>query len=69
MDQTSVEKISLLTNNIGMVYAGMGPDSRVLVRKGRKKAQKYWRTYKEPIPVSQIVRELASVMQEFTQQG
>jgi len=36
MDEKSVEKISLLTNNIGVVYSGMAPDSRVLVKKGRK---------------------------------
>ena len=69
MDEKSVEKISLLTNNIGVVYSGMAPDSRVLVRKGRKAAQKYFRTYKDPIPVLELVKELASIMQEFTQSG
>ena len=47
----------------------MGPDFRVLVRKGRKAAQKYWLQYKDQIPVSQLVREVAAVMQEFTQSG
>jgi len=36
---------------------------------GRKKAQEYFKVYKENIPVSQLVRELASIMQEFTQSG
>ena len=36
---------------------------------GRKKAQEYYKVYKENIPVSQLVRELASIMQEFTQSG
>ncbi len=53
----------------GMVYSGMGPDSRVLVGKARKIAQRYMLTYGEPIPTNQLVRELASVMQEFTQSG
>jgi len=69
MDETSIQKCSMLTENIGVVYSGMGPDSRVLVRKGRKKAQKYFRVYKEPISTGQLVRELASIMQEFTQSG
>jgi 20S proteasome subunit alpha 2 len=69
MDDTSIQKISLLTDNIGVVYAGMGPDSRVLVRKGRKIAQQYFRMYHAPIPVNQLVRELAAIMQEFTQSG
>ena len=32
VDESTVQKISLLTPNIGMTYSGMGPDSRVLVR-------------------------------------
>jgi len=81
----------------------MGPDFRVLVRKGRKSAQQYFRerhlpppaspspslarrlfspltavsplvslvpgVYRETIPVAMLVRELAAVMQEFTQRG
>merc|ERR1719190_163832 len=47
----------------------MPPDSRVLLKKGRKAAQKYYTTYRELIPVSQLVREEAAVMQEFTQSG
>lgn len=33
VDESTVQKISLLTPNIGVVYSGMGPDSRVLIRK------------------------------------
>mmetsp|Transcript_13762 Transcript_13762/g.22724 ORF Transcript_13762/g.22724 Transcript_13762/m.22724 type:complete len:236 (+) Transcript_13762:1715-2422(+) len=69
IDESTVQKISVLSENIGVVYSGMGPDSRVLVRKGRKQAQQYYRTYNEIIPVSQLVREIASIMQEFTQSG
>ncbi|KAE8671781.1 Proteasome subunit alpha type-2 [Hibiscus syriacus] len=69
VDETSVQKIQCLTPNIGVVYSGMGPDFRVLVRKSRKQAEQYHRLYKEPIPVTQLVRETAAVMQEFTQSG
>merc|ERR1711934_731417 len=69
IDDSSVEKTATLTDNVGVVYSGLAPDFRVLVKKGRKKAQEYYKVYKENIPVSQIVRELASVMQEFTQSG
>jgi len=65
----SVSKIHNVTDSIGMVYAGIGPDSRVLVRKGRKQAQAYYKTYKDPIPVAQLVREEANIMQEYTQSG
>jgi len=69
VDIKSVGKINNLTENIGVTYSGMGPDNRVLLRRGRKEAQRYFMMYKDPIPVSQLVREVASVMQEFTQRG
>lgn len=37
--------------------------------KGRKYAQTYFREHGEIVPVAQLVRELASIMQEFTQSG
>lgn len=52
-----------------MVYSGMGPDYRLLVRKARKIAQKYKSMYDEPIPTSQLVQRVAYIMQEYTQSG
>lgn len=52
-----------------MTYSGMGPDFRVLTKKGRKQAQQYYLTYKDDIPASQLVREMGQTMQEFTQSG
>ncbi|KAL4444568.1 hypothetical protein ABPG77_002385 [Micractinium sp. CCAP 211/92] len=69
VDESTVQKISLLTPNVGMTYSGMGPDSRVLVRKARKSGQVYYRQLHEQIPVAQLCRETAAVMQEFTQSG
>lgn len=69
VDDSTVQRISTLTPNIGVAYSGMGPDSRVLVRKARKQAQAYYQLYKEQIPVAQLCREVATVMQEFTQSG
>jgi len=69
IDDSSIEKVSLICSNIGMVYSGMGPDFRVLVSKARKAAQKYKRVYCENPPTRILVQEVASVMQEFTQSG
>ena len=52
-----------------MVYSGMGPDARVLVSKGRKIAQEYFQTYHEYPSVKQLVKNVATVMQEYTQSG
>jgi len=65
----SVSKVEKVTDGSGFVYAGVGPDYRVLVRKARKSAQAYFREYRETKPVGQLVKSTASVMQEYTQSG
>lgn len=69
MDPSTVAKLSFVTERIGVTYAGMGPDSRVLLRQGRKAGQTYWLQHQDPIPVAQMVKELANIMQEYTQKG
>ncbi len=69
VDQTNYHKICNVTDSIGMVYAGMGPDYRVLLKRARKHAQGYYRKYQEPVPTEVLTRGTATVMQEFTQQG
>lgn len=69
VDVEQVHKVEKITPTIGFCYAGVGPDYRVLVRKARKSSQAYLRTYGEVQPVSQLVKQTASVMQEYTQRG
>lgn len=68
-EEHSVNKVEMITDHIGMVYSGMGPDYRLLVRQARKMAQNYFLTYREPIPTTQLVQRVATVMQEYTQSG
>ncbi|KAK2166099.1 hypothetical protein LSH36_42g08028 [Paralvinella palmiformis] len=68
-DEHSIHKVEQLTKNMGMVYSGMGPDYRVLVKHSRRLAQNYYLTYQEHIPTGQLVQRIANVMQEYTQQG
>lgn len=68
-DEHSIMKIEPITSHIGMIYSGMGPDYRLLVRKARKIAQQYQLTYDEPIPTPQLVQKVAYIMQEYTQSG
>ena len=35
LPQASVEKTSVITENIGVVYSGLAPDFRLLVKKGQ----------------------------------
>ena len=69
MDDSSLEKVAQICGNIGMVYSGMGPDFRVLIAKARKSAQAYKRMYGQDPPTAILVKEVASVMQEYTQSG
>jgi len=69
VDAENFHKINNITDNIGCVYAGMGADHRVLLRKARKKSQVYYRTFLDPIPTLQLTKDTARVMQEYTQQG
>ena len=69
VDEKTLAKVENLSDSVGMVYAGMPADYRVLLRRGRKVAQQYYTMYRELISVSQIVREEAAIMQEFTQSG
>jgi len=68
-DECTVSKMEMITNHIGMVYSGMGPDFRLLVAEARRLAVNYSLQYGEPIPTSQLVQKVASVMQEYTQSG
>jgi 20S proteasome subunit alpha 2 len=45
------------------------PNQKKTVRKARKSAQAYKKMYGETQPVSQLVKQTASVMQEYTQSG
>ena len=68
-EEHSTHKIEMITDSIGAVYSGMGPDYRQLVRRARKMAHQYKLVYGEPITTSEMVKRLATVMQEFTQSG
>jgi len=68
-DEATYFKVEQITGHIGMVYSGMGPDYRVLVTEARKAASIYASKYGEEIPTEQLVIQLATVMQSYTQMG
>lgn len=70
MDPPSLSKVSNITPDLGMVYAGMGPDYRVLVDKARKVSHTaYKRVYNEYPPTRILVQDVARIVQEATQSG
>lgn len=68
-EEHSVHRVEKITNHIGIVYSGMGPDYRLLVKQARKIAQSYYLIYQDAIPVAQLVQRVATLMQEYTQTG
>lgn len=69
IDESSITRIEPVTKNVGMVYSGLSPDYRVLVKEARKRAQMYQLAYDESISPEQLVARIAGVMQEYTQSG
>uniref|UniRef100_A0A914NHP9 Proteasome subunit alpha type n=1 Tax=Meloidogyne incognita TaxID=6306 RepID=A0A914NHP9_MELIC len=62
-------KIESITSHVGCAHSGMGPDSRILVRKARKIAAEYKLQHGEPMPITQLAAKIAAIMQEYTQSG
>lgn len=69
VDKRTVEKVAMVCPTVGIVYAGMGPDARVLTMKARKSAQAYKRTYGQYPTTLALVKDIAAMMQEATQSG
>jgi 20S proteasome subunit alpha 2 len=70
INSDSLEKVSLITPDIGMVYSGMGPDFRILLDRARKISHTHYkRIYNEYPPTRILVQEIAKVVQEATQSG
>ena len=47
IEEDSIQKIAYLSENIGALYAGLGPDFRVLCKKSRKISLEYKMKYME----------------------
>ncbi|EAN77461.1 proteasome alpha 2 subunit, putative [Trypanosoma equiperdum] len=68
-DSLTLHKVFALDDHVGCTYSGIGPDCRVLVDAARRACQRYRLTYHEPMPISQLVRQISFLFQEFTQSG
>lgn len=70
IDETSFSKINNVSKYVGATYSGLGPDYRVLLKKARKDFQAYKMTFLDDLmPVHSLSREMANLMQEYTQMG
>uniref|UniRef100_A0A7S4KUQ1 Proteasome alpha-type subunits domain-containing protein n=1 Tax=Paramoeba aestuarina TaxID=180227 RepID=A0A7S4KUQ1_9EUKA len=69
MKASEIHKVYSLDEHIGCVYSGIGPDARILVATSRKICQKYKLSFGAAIPTRTLVKEIANIVQEFTQSG
>ncbi|KAK2195878.1 bifunctional Proteasome [Babesia duncani] len=69
VEKDTIYKIDMFAKHIGVVAAGIPADFRVVLKKGRKEAIRYKSEYGEDIPGSQLVKSVASIIQEYTHSG
>ncbi|MEM2174472.1 MAG: archaeal proteasome endopeptidase complex subunit alpha [Candidatus Micrarchaeia archaeon] len=65
----SLKKIYEIDEHIGAIASGMAADAARLIDYARIEAQKYRYTYSEPCDADYIAKEVAEVMQLYTQYG
>ena len=58
-----------ISDSIGCVVAGLTSDANILINKLRIYAQNHLFQFDEPIPVEQLVRQIADLKQSYTQFG
>jgi len=69
LDLDSMEKIYKVDDHVGVTFAGIGGDGRVLIDYARLVAARHRLIYGEPASVEYIVKSVADVKQMYTQHG
>jgi len=67
VDPSSMEKIWKIDEHIGIAYAGLASDGRVLIDRARIEAQINRLIYDEPIDVEVLTRRISDLKQIYTQ--
>lgn len=65
----SVEKIFEIDGHVGVTFAGITSDARVLIERAQVKSQSQKITYDSPVDVLTIVKDIADLKQYTTQSG
>ncbi|MGB9728858.1 MAG: archaeal proteasome endopeptidase complex subunit alpha [Thermoprotei archaeon] len=66
IDENTIEKIWKIDDNIGIAYAGLAPDARVLMEEARTAAQIHRILYDEPIPIEELTVRISNIKQFYT---
>ncbi|MGC9107715.1 MAG: archaeal proteasome endopeptidase complex subunit alpha [Infirmifilum sp.] len=63
------EKIKMIDQHVGVAFAGLFGDARVLIDQARIYAQSHRLVYGEPIPIELLVKRICDIKQMYTQHG
>ncbi|MHB9303034.1 archaeal proteasome endopeptidase complex subunit alpha [Thermofilum pendens] len=63
------EKIKKIDSHVGVAFAGLFGDARVLIDQARIYAQSHRLVYGEPIPIELLVKRICDIKQVYTQHG
>ena len=69
LDVSEIEKIYKVDDHIGVAFAGMGSDGRVLIDYARLVSVRHRLVYGEPITVEYLAKTIADLKQAYTQHG
>lgn len=69
IDRKTVKLVTLLSSDLGITYSGLSADFRNLLSFARKDVEEYRCEFDENAPVSIVAKDVASIMQEYTQRG
>ncbi|GAB6147691.1 archaeal proteasome endopeptidase complex subunit alpha [Stetteria hydrogenophila] len=69
IDLEGIAKVSMVDEHIGVTFAGMGSDGRVLVDYARLVAARHRLIYGEPATVEYVVKAISDLKQAYTQHG
>jgi len=69
LDLDSMEKIYKVDDHVGVTFAGIGGDGRILIDYARLVAARHRLVYGEPATVEYIVKAVADIKQMYTQHG
>ncbi len=67
LDLKGIEKIYIVDEHLGVAFAGMGSDGRILIDQARLIAIRHRLLYGEKAPVDYIAKAIADIKQAYTQ--
>lgn len=64
-----MEKIKKVDEHVGLAFAGLSSDARILIDQARIYAQIHRLVYGEPIPIELLAKKICDIKQAYTQHG